>query len=176
MEISLDVKNQLPYDESISITEVRMHLSCRKALILASVVTIACRDSTSPSPFAGSYFLSGVNDLQLPAMIYSTPDQTITVISAELTLTNDGKAILAERKRVTYQGTTTEPTSTITLKYRLSGDYITIGSFTMCPANAVCIGDFVGQFSGSSLNLQVGMLSQNTPLVYVLQREDPLAQ
>jgi hypothetical protein len=153
-----------------------MRLSCRKALILASVVTIACRDSTSPSPFAGSYFLTGVNDLPLPATIYSTPDQTITVISAELTLTGDGKAVLVERKRVTYQGATTENPSTITLKYRVSGDYITIGSFTLCPANAVCIADFVGKFSGSSLNLQVGMLSQNTPLVYVLQREDPLAQ
>ena len=143
-----------------------------KALMLASFVAIACRDSTAPPAVAGSYFLSGVNGQQLPTTIYSVPTATIIVIGARILLTPDGNAVLTETQRYTYQGVTDETPSTYHLKYRVSGANITIGTFTPCAPNANCIGAFVGKIVGSTLMLNVGMMG-GTPLIYTYERGDP---
>jgi hypothetical protein len=153
-----------------------MRLIGQKALILISLITIACRDSTSPSPFTGTYFLLQANGQQLPAVIYSTPGETITVVTASLALTPDAKAVLVEQRRYVAQGVTTDNTFTSSLKYHVTGNDITIGSFTPCPMGALCISDLVGKVSGSNIILTVGMVSPDTPLIYTYQREDPFSQ
>jgi hypothetical protein len=153
-----------------------MRLIGQKALILGSLITMACRDSTSPAPFAGTYFLLQANDQQLPAVIYSSPGETITVITASLTLTPDANAVLSEQRRYVTHGVTADNTFTNNLKYHVTGNDITIGSFKPCPMGADCMSDLVGKVSGSNVTLMVGMVDPSTPLIYTYQREDPFAQ
>jgi hypothetical protein len=153
--------------------EVFMRLSCQKAMMLAALVTIACRESTSPS-LAGSFFLASVNGQQLPATVYSNPIETKVVISAMLTFMANGNVVLVERQRFTSPTNATETTATSALKYQLSGNTVTIGPI-VCANDLNCVSSFKGELTGSTLSLNLGV-SQTTPLIYLFQETNTLAQ
>jgi hypothetical protein len=150
-----------------------MRLSRQKAIVLAALVTLACREPTSPS-LAGSFFLASVNGKQLPAPLYSTPIETSVVLSATLTFMGDGNVVLVERRHITTTAIATETTNTSTLKYQLSGNAIKIGPIP-CPTVLGCRGSFDGELTGLTLSLNVGQFP-TTPLIYVFQETNALAQ
>lgn len=150
-----------------------MRLSCLKAMMLTALVTIACREPTSPT-LAGSFFLASVNGQQLPATMYSTPIETSVLLSATLTFMRDGSVVLVERRHITIPTITTETTNTSTFKYQLSGNAITIGPIA-CAADFGCRGSYDGEFTGSTLSLNVEQFP-TTPIIYVFQETNALAQ
>lgn len=134
-----------------------MRLSRWTLSFLASASILACRDTTAPERIFAGFVLQSVNGQPLPAVLFSDPTRTLTVVSSILTLTIDGRAFIGESYTQDSQGIVTHPTFTATLDYRLHGDQIEIGSFTPCPPNALC----AANATGTLLN---GTLILNNPL------------
>jgi len=143
-----------------------MRLSCQKAFLVVLVSTIACHDTTAPERISAGFVLQSVNGQPLPAVLFSDATGTRTVVSSTLTLTMDGQAFIGELYRQDSQGVVTQPTFTATLAYRLHGNQIEIGSFTLCPPNALCAADATGTLSNGTLTLNNPLPAPNKVYVY----------
>jgi len=132
-----------------------MRLSCLRALLPAVAFTMACHESTSPPPLAsGVYVLESVNGQGVPAIVSASQIDTSFILSATITLDGTGHAIRSEHWRYVYQPNHVEEgTFTANAEYRITGDNITVGSFQPCPANALCEGNKVGEFTSTTLTL-----------------------
>ena len=132
-----------------------MRLSCQKAFLLAAALTMACHESTAPPQMvAGVYFLKSINGRPLPAFVYAGQADTTFMLDATLTLDGAGNAVRIEHWRYVYQpNRTDEATSTFHREYRITGDNITVGIFSPCPANALCEGNKVGKLTSTTVTL-----------------------
>ena len=129
--------------------------------------TVACRDTTAPPErISASFVLETVSGQPLPAILFSEPTRTLTVVSSTLTLTMDGHAFMSESHRDDSQGIVTTPTFTATLDYRLHGDQIEIGSFTPCPIGAFCLENATGTLSNGTLTLKNPLPAPNKVYFY----------
>src|SRR5882672_2831991 len=135
--------------------EVRMRLSCLRALLPAVALTMACTDSTAPSRLAsGLYVLESVNGQAVPAIVIAGQTDTSFMLSATLTLDGAGNAVRIEHWRYVYQPSHAEEgTLTANSEYRITRGNITVGSFQPCPANALCEGNKVGKITSTTLTL-----------------------
>lgn len=131
-----------------------MRLSCQKALLLVAALTMACDESTAPpQTLSGLYVLETINGRPVPAILSAGQADTSFVLSATLTLDDAGNAVRAEHWRYVYQpNRTDEGTFTANVKYRITGDRITVGSFTPC-LDAICEGNKVGRVTSTTLTL-----------------------
>jgi hypothetical protein len=138
-----------------------MPLSCRKALVLAVVLTAACREVTAP-PIIGSFSLASINGHPLPAHIQAQGGDTITVLSSSLTLDAAGKARIFEHIRYVHPNSPPgESIYTSVYDYEITGDptagqTVTFTYSPPCPPNALCIAPPVGTLVGSILTLTYG--------------------
>ena len=144
------------YAEGIQLSEVRMRLSCEKASVLALTLTIACHDSTAPSP-RDSYLLESVNGQPVPTVIRAGGGDTTTLFWATLTLDAAGKAeIVAATRRVSTSAPPREATDIARYSYRVFGDSIAFDYSPPCPPNALCVRPPYGKITGLTVNLFLG--------------------
>ena len=151
-----------------------MRLSRWRVSFLAFASILACRDTTGPERISAFFSLQSVSGQPLPAVIFSDATITRTVVSSTLQLDTQGHAIITEADREDAQGIVTEPIFTATLDYRLRGDQIEIGSFTMCPPNALCASDATGTISNGILTLNNPLPALGKVYVYRIIPTDPV--
>jgi hypothetical protein len=132
-----------------------MRLSCQKAFLLVAALTLACHESTSPpQTVARQYRLVSVDGQPLPAVLNARQGDTTRILWATIALDVAGNAYSADHWRRVYPpNPAEEATLSLQQEYRISGDNITVGSFTPCPENAVCIGNKTGKITESTLTL-----------------------
>ncbi len=132
-----------------------MHLSYLKAFLSIVALTTACHESTAPPrTVSGVYLLESVNGQPVPAVVYAGPADTTFMRSATLTLDVAGNAVRSEHWRYVYQpNRTDEGTFIANVHYKIAGDNITVGSFGICPPDALCEGNKVGKLTSTALTL-----------------------
>jgi hypothetical protein len=90
----------------------------------------------------------------LPAVLNAGQSDTTRILWATISLDADGKAYTADHWRRVYPpNQTEEATLSLEQEYRISGDNITVGSFTPCRDTAACIGNKTGRITDSTLTL-----------------------
>jgi hypothetical protein len=141
---------------------------------LVFALTIACRDTTGPETISAFFALQSVDGHAIPAVLFSEPTRTRTVISSSLILDNQGHATINEADREDLQGVVTESVFTATLDYRLNRDQIEIGSFTPCPPGAFCAPNAKGTIANGTLTLNNFLLAMGTVYVYRAVPTDPV--
>jgi len=116
---------------------------------------MACHESTTPLTIgSGVYRLESINGRPVPAFVSAEPADTTFILSATLTLDGAGNATRVEHWRYVYQpNRTDEGTLTLHVEYRITGNDITVGSFTPCGPAAICEGNKIGKLSSTTLTL-----------------------
>ena len=129
-----------------------MNLTRATALLVATVSTLACHESTAPQGTTRVYVLESINGNPPPAITSAGAGDTVTVLWGTLTLNPNGDAVTVDHLRHAYLAYIPEQkTSAFRYQYRLAGDGITVGFFGHCPD--ICIPNRVGTITESSLSL-----------------------
>ena len=81
-----------------------MRLSSRTMKFLVFALTIACDDATGPERITTFFALRSVNGQPIPAVLFSEPTRTRTVVSSTLRLDEEGHAFITESDTENLQG------------------------------------------------------------------------
>ena len=139
-----------------------MRLSCQRALLLLTVSTLACHDTSGPVGTASVFILNDINDRTLPTYLAPTPGLTPTIVSGTLTLETTGQAVMTEH-RIGFDGVEVELVSQYT--YTINGGRIQFERLQPCPINALCTAPPTGTIFLNTLALQIGG-PNSAPIIY----------
>jgi hypothetical protein len=139
--------------------EVLMSLPRQIALVLLTVFSVACGDSSGPPSVPPDFVLDNINGRALPTFVSPIPEGP-TIVSASLHFDGAGKVLMTEHRRDINRG---DYTVTNILDYRITGSEIEIGCFRPYPANLLCVADYTGSITGATLSLTI---VPSEPLIY----------
>lgn len=151
--------------------------SIRTALpVLFAVLTLgtaACDDSGLPF-LEGTYQLVRAEGEPLPFSVWDSGAEGVTLLDERLTFRPDGtvERRTLRRFREGNPVQVREEWHVLEQEYRIAGRTITVGWFTPCPPNALCVGNDSGRASVTRVILQsvFHAVSQGgTALEYVRQ-------
>jgi len=133
-----------------------MRLSRQKALLLLLVTAIGCSETTSPK-LPATFALVNINGRPLPTYFSATPGLTTTVLSAYVSLQNDGTAFWIETRRDEADAVTS---ISQTFHYTIVDGRIELSSF------GTCIGDCIGTYKGDVSKDALSLAFPNSPVIY----------
>jgi hypothetical protein len=140
------------------------------------VLISACRaeDTVSPNSLLGTYFLEQANSAPLPLLLSASAPWRYSLVAESLTFDGDGRVARARiiREENSATGKISTITSSLGLQYRVGRRTVEIGSFTPCPANALCVGNDTGVVTGETISL-VSNSYNRAQLTYRWMHIDP---
>jgi hypothetical protein len=140
------------------------------ALLAGCLLAMACSASTFPGDGteAGRYVARSLDGHALPALTDSSAQEFGVLLADTLDLDGRGgvRRAFAIRRASTSFGTDEVYSVAIPMEYRLDGMRLELGSFTPCPANAICVANDVGVFTFTGIRLTTNRLAAGGTLVY----------
>jgi hypothetical protein len=132
-------------------------------------VIASCSEPTSTLDLQGDFYLSQVDSRPLPALIWTSADERFLVTAESLSFDGHGTVTrtTAERFENTHTGAVRSELITRTAQYKVTNSSLEIGSFTPCPADAICVGNDIGSFSKEQISLTVHLSGKPQDFVYL---------
>jgi hypothetical protein len=124
---------------------------------------VACKSDNPVAPISlsGKYALEQANNSPLPFLFSTSPSFRYTLLGDTLNFDGRGGVV---RSRVFLEKNLTDDSirlipASIPMQYRISDGTIEIGSFSGCPADAICVANDKGTLQPGSLSLVSGFYS-----------------
>lgn len=120
---------------------MRQPIARRLAVLVCSLLALACRDSLEPAEVAGVYALERIGSDALPAVMWETEHHTVWVTSGAIRLRADGTGLISSIEESLPRQAGNSAAGTIgwerPIRFRTAGVRIEIE--IVCAANESCL-------------------------------------